>query len=151
MIVIDFVKPFQVLQLLVKADYQSEQFTFIGETNDMLRFIDKRTKSVYTVKNRGGSILFSDGIISALDEFILLTGHLDKIRDIERLLESPTYIGCKICEDYASCYFKKYEKTYELRLDDACELRVYTGESVIKYDEFIDIILHSTNTKSARN
>jgi hypothetical protein len=159
----DKLKFFKTLQLLVKANYVSTWYVFKSETENEMLFETTVDSLLYKVSRNGDHIdVFHGNHKLAIEEgylenfVVFAAGYITNISSAEKLLNSPTYVGCDLGCIYGVYYFKKYNKTYKLIINKrGCIVKVIdeeTGEiTICEFDDFVNIILYTTNTKSARN
>lgn len=158
----DELKFFKMLQLLVKANYVSDFYVFKSETENEMLFEDIVNVATCKVSRNGDHIdIFCGNSRLPVEDYftsfaVFIVGYITKISSAEKLLNSPTYTGCIIGREYDEYYFKKYNKTYKLILTGDVTIVKATDEETgettnCEFDDFVNIILYTTNTKSARN
>jgi hypothetical protein len=154
----DNLRSFRILQLLVKGHYRSNYLVPIGEIDDKMIF------GPYSILYDGRDLIFSDNTVDQETEFRHLIGRIGTVKHIKKLLNNPAYIGCSVlCGINIVCYFKKYGRLYGLEARGRSVQVFYkdidkydmffASDNITSYDfdKFVDVILQTTNVKSARN
>lgn len=157
---------FEVLELLVEGNYNSEFYTFVGKVDGELHFRKQKGK-LYRVGRDGNNILTEDGDFR--HERTYLAGSAESIKHVKKLLNNPAYIGCSLTNIYDAYYFKKFGKIYEYMfseyteddgivstLNTDCDNMIYqfaTSKNVTQCNlqDFVELILHTNNVKPARS
>jgi hypothetical protein len=160
----DNLRSFRILQLPVKGNYCSDYVSLIGEIDDKMIFESlSRGAESYDILYDGKTLIFSDNTNDQETEFRHLMGDIATVKHIKKLLNNPAYIGCTVKHCVNTCYFKKYGRLYGLivqdqfvqvfykDIDDHDRFRYSDNITSYDFDKFVDVILQTTNVKSARN
>lgn len=157
---------FEILQLLLEGNYNSDFYTFIGKEGEELHF--RRKSGELCIVSQNGINKSTTSRDS--DCFSFLIGSPSSVDVVKELLNNSAYIGCMISHHNDAYYFKKFGKIYELKfhsgdvgsvsfIDDDCN---YSFKDILdrfekpvltrcEFDKFTRSITQIPNIKSARN